>query len=50
MSEEGGFRQSAFDCEQDGVLKYSEMTRGQLYQNPVNFFVDGYLDIVTAYS
>ena len=48
MSEEGGFRQSAFDCEQDGVLKYSDMTRGQLYQNPVNFFVDGYLDIVTA--
>ena len=48
MSEEGGFRQSAFDCEQDGVLAYSAMTRGQLYQNPVNFFVDGYLDIVTA--
>ena len=48
MSEEGGHRLSSFDCEQDGVLKYSDMTRGQLYQNPVNFFVDGYLDIVTA--
>lgn len=48
MSEEGGHRQAAFDCEQDGVLKYSDMTRGQLYQNPVNFFVDGYLDIVDA--
>ena len=48
MSEEGGHRQATFDCEQDGVLKYSDMTRGQLYQNPVNFFVDGYLDIVDA--
>ncbi len=48
MSEEGGQRQAAFDCEQDGVLKYADMTRGQLYQNPVNFFVDGYLDIVDA--
>ncbi len=50
MSEEGGERRTAFDCEQDGVLKYAAMTRGQLYQNPVNFFVDGYLDIVTASS
>ncbi len=48
MSEEGGRRDQSFDCEQDGVLKYSAMTRGQLYQNPVNFFVDGYLDIVTS--
>ena len=48
MSEEGGERKNAFDCEQDGVLLYSAMTRGQLYQNPVNFFVDGYLDIVDA--
>ena len=48
MSEEGGERRDVFDCEQDGVLLYSAMTRGQLYQNPVNFFVDGYLDIVTA--
>ncbi|MBQ3507117.1 MAG: hypothetical protein IJA91_01090, partial [Clostridia bacterium] len=48
MSEEGGQRQAAFDCEQDGVLKYADMTRGQLYQNPVNFFVDGYLNIVDA--
>ncbi len=48
MSEDGGQRRTAFDCEQDGVLLYSAMTRGQLYQNPVNFFVDGYLDIVQA--
>lgn len=46
MSEEGGYRQAAFDCEQDGVLKYADMTRGQLYQNPVSFFVDGYLNVV----
>ena len=48
MSEDGGERKNAFDCEQDGVLFYHAMTRGQLYQNPVNFFVDGYLDIVDA--
>ena len=47
MSEEGGWRKNAFDCEQDGVLDYSKMTRGELYQNPVNFFVDGYLKMVT---
>lgn len=46
MSEDGGERRSAFDCEQDGVLDYKSMSRGQLYQQPVNFFVDGYLDIV----
>lgn len=48
MSEEGGRRDSCFDCEQDGVLKYSAMSRGQLYQNPTNFFVDGHLDMLTA--
>ena len=48
MSEDGGERRNVFDCEQDGVLFYHAMTRGQLYQNPVNFFVDGYLDIVDA--
>ncbi len=48
MSEEGGRRDVSFDCEQDGVLKYSEMTRGQLYQNPTNFFVDGHLKIVLS--
>lgn len=48
MSEDGGERRVSFDCEQDGVLKYSAMTRGQLYQHPVNFFVDGYLKLVTT--
>lgn len=47
MSEEGGERQNAFDCEQDGVLDYSAMTRGQLYQQyQCNFFVDGYLSML----
>lgn len=49
MSEEGGERQNAFDCEQDGVLDYSSMTRGQLYQqNQCNFFVDGYLSMIKS--
>lgn len=48
MSEEGGERRQAFDCEQDGVLDYGSMSRGQLYQNPVNFFVDGRLKMVTT--
>lgn len=49
MSEEGGERQNAFDCEQDGVLNYSVMTRGQLYQQyQCNFFVDGYLSIIKS--
>ena len=48
MAEDGCERKNVFDCEQDGVLFYHAMTRGQLYQNPVNFFVDGYLDIVDA--
>ncbi len=48
MSEEGGQRRQIFDCEQDGVLKYAAMSRGELYQNPVSFFVDGYLNIVDA--
>ncbi len=48
MSEEGGRRDASYDCEQDGVLKYSAMSRGQLYQNPTNFFVDGHLNIVRS--
>ncbi len=48
MSEEGGRRDASYDCEQDGVLKYGSMSRGQLYQNPTNFFVDGHLKIVTT--
>ncbi len=48
MSEEGGRRDVSFDCEQDGVLKYTAMTRGQLYQNPTNFFADGHLNMITT--
>lgn len=49
MSEDGGERRTAFDCEQDGVLDYSAMTRGQLYQQTqANFFVDGYLSMVAS--
>ncbi len=49
MSEDGGERRSAFDCEQDGVLDYASMTRGQLYQQTqANFYVDGYLSMVTS--
>lgn len=47
MSEEGGERKTVFDCEQDGVLDYKSMDRGTLYRQPVNFFVDGYLKMVT---
>ncbi len=48
ISEAGSNRSATYDFEQDGVLKYSEMDRGQYYSNPVNFFVDGQLDIVDS--
>lgn len=49
MSESGGRRQNTFDCEQDGVLNYSSMSRAQLYQETqANFFVDGYLSIIDS--
>ncbi len=48
MSEDGNEDRSVFDVEQDGVLFYNRMDRGTLYNNPVNFFVDGYLKIVDA--
>lgn len=48
IAEDCNDRQDAFDMEQDGVLDYSKMHRGQLYQNPVNFFADGLLDIVDS--
>ena len=44
MAEAEAERKNVFDCEQDGVLL---MDRGTLYRGPVNFFVDGYLKIVT---
>ncbi len=48
MSEEGGRREDVFDCEQDGVLHYGLMTRGQLYTYPTNFFVDGHIKMVAS--
>lgn len=49
MSEAGGRRENAFDCEQDGVLDYRSMSRAQLYQETqANFFADGYLSIVDS--
>lgn len=47
MAEAEAQRKNVFDMEQDGVLLYSAMDRGTLYQHPVNFFVDGYLKMVT---
>ena len=44
MAEAEADRKNVFDMEQDGVIT---MDRGTLYQHPVNFFVDGYLNIVT---
>ena len=44
MAEAEADRKNVFDMEQDGVI---DMDRGTLYQHPVNFFVDGYLNIVT---
>lgn len=48
ISEDGSDRSRTYDFEQDGVLKYSEMSRGGYYQNPVNFYTDGYLDLVSS--
>ena len=44
MAEAEAERKNVFDMEQDGVI---DMDRGTLYQHPVNFFVDGHLNIVT---
>lgn len=48
ISEDTGTRKSVYDFEQDGVLDYASMDRAMLYQNPVNFFTDGYLNIVDS--
>lgn len=46
MSESASTRSSVYDIEQEGVFDYASMDRAALYSNPVNFFTDGYLDIV----
>jgi len=48
MSEDGSDRSKTYELEQDGVLKYAAMTRGEYYQKPVSFYVDGYLNIVDS--
>ena len=48
ISEDTSTRKSVYDFEQDGVLDYASMDRAMLYGNPVNFFTDGYLNIVDS--
>ena len=48
ISEDTSTRKSVYDFEQDGVLDYASLDRAMLYSNPVNFFTDGYLDIVDS--
>ncbi len=48
ISEDTSSRSSVFDFEQDGVFDYSVTDRGGLYQNPLNFYTDGYLNIVDS--
>lgn len=48
ISEDTSTRKSVYDFEQDGVLDYASMDRGTLYSSPVNFFTDGYLNIVDS--
>lgn len=48
ISEDTSTRKSVYDFEQDGVLDYASMDRAALYSNPVNFFTDGYLNIVDS--
>ena len=46
ISEDYSTRSGTYDFEQDGVMKFDTHSRGDVYQNPVNFFADGYLNIV----
>ncbi|MCQ2472399.1 MAG: alpha-amylase family glycosyl hydrolase [Clostridia bacterium] len=39
-------RSGVYDFEQEGVFDYASIGRGDLYENPVNFFGDGILNIV----
>lgn len=46
ISEDYTTRNGTYDFEQDGVMSFDTHSRGDLYQQPVNFFADGYLNIV----
>lgn len=48
ISEDTSSRSSVFDFEQEGVFDYSSTDRGALYRNPLNFYTDGYLNIVDS--
>lgn len=48
IAEDGNTREGAFDAEQDGVLNYTMMTRAQLYQKPVNFYLEGSVRLVDS--
>ena len=46
FSEDFSTRSGTYDFEQDGVMAFDTYSREKLYKNPVNFFADGYLNIV----
>lgn len=46
ISEDYSTRSGTYDFEQDGVMSFSTHSRSDLYKDPVNFFADGYLNIV----
>ncbi len=48
VSEDGTSKKQTYDFEQDGVLWYAKKTRGQVYQEPTVWYVDGGLDIVDS--
>jgi len=48
ICEDTGTRNGVYDFEQDGVFDYSFTDRGSVYSNPINFFGDGYVNIVDS--
>ncbi len=48
ICEDTGSRKGVYDFEQDGVFDYSFTDRGTVYSNPLNFFGDGYVNIVDS--
>lgn len=47
ISEDGNSRENVYDCEQDGVLPYSLISRGGQYVDPISFYL-GNLNIVDS--
>lgn len=48
ISEDNSARKGVYDFEQDGVFDYSFTDRGTVYSDPINFFGDGYVNIVDS--